>query len=99
MPTICSMAATPAVPCDALLGFAFSHTSRSFKSFAAMVLLATAGNGPSASSAIGLRSATQPAARQHRLQDAEIVYGGEVSWCSLQQCNGTITRGQRCAHR
>src|SRR5262245_42712358 len=35
-----------------------------------------------------------PTARQRPRSDAEIAFGGEVSWRSLQKCRGTMIRGQ-----
>src|SRR5437773_1451820 len=83
MPATCARSPTPAIPCDALSGLAFSQAISSFKSLAAMVCRAVISKGPCASSTTGLTSSTRSysirqGARQRPLPDVEID-GGEVS--------------------
>jgi hypothetical protein len=50
------VAPTPAIPAEALSGFALSHAIMAVKSFAGMPFFATISSGSAASCAIGSRS-------------------------------------------
>ena len=91
------MLPTPALPCVALPGFAFSHAMSSFKSFAGMSFLATTISEKLASKATGSKSFTtsylkivQSTIGNMRVPEAQ------ADACSRQEPHGRPGRRQCC---